>query len=173
MDLQLKLLIEGDRAAFGDLFAQHYPRTNQYFRKRTGCAEQAADLTQQCFLRLWQYHASLSPVHPIEQQLFVIARSLLLNHLEKRSVADRAKLELLQQKESSSSFQIEAESSDYITTAFRTLPASEKNVLQLKFLKGYSNKEISGELSISVKTVEARISSAYKKLKSILSTPFI
>ena len=169
MEMQLKLLIEGDHDTFCEIFRQHYKRTNHYLRKKTGCNEQAADLTQQCFLRLWQYHTSLSPAHPIEQQIFVIARSLLLNHLQKKSVATAVKHKLIQQKEPTVNLQAETEATDYIITAFSMLPPSEKNVVDLKFTKGYSNKEISAELSISIKTVEARISSAYKKLKSILS----
>lgn len=169
MDVQLKMLIEGDHIVFGDVFRQYFLRTFHFFRKRTGSGEQAADLTQQCFLRLWQYHASLSKDHSIEQQLYVIARSLLLNHLEKETNWKKTKLTISQLNEPYVFSQQEAESRDMVRVAFNTLPPAEKSVIHLKHFRQYSNKEISGALSISIKTVEARISRAYKHLKNILT----
>lgn len=169
MEKQLQQLIEGDHVVFTEIFRKHYGRTFMFLRRRVHCDEEAADLTQQCFLRLWQYHAALSKAYPLEQQLFVMARSLLLNHLEKRAVAEKAGKIYIRHEQAVISFEQEAETRNLVRTALNTLPAGEKNVLRLKYYNQYSNQEISNLLLISKKTVEARISSAYKRLRSILS----
>jgi RNA polymerase sigma-70 factor (ECF subfamily) len=58
------------------------------------------------------------------------------------------------------------ESADYLRKAAGGLPPVRKNIFLLKVIKGYSNKEIAEELSISVKTVEDHYSKAVRHLKS-------
>jgi RNA polymerase sigma-70 factor (ECF subfamily) len=175
MDKQLQLLIEGDHSAFQDIFRENYTRAFRYFLKRIAVVETAQELTQQCFIRLWQYHASLSSTHSIDQQIFVIARSLLLNYLKQENRREAFKqevqLQLASEEEERQAGRKEENSFErrnFLTATLQTLPADERDILQLKYISGYTNKEISEALSLPLKTIEGRISRAYKRLGTII-----
>lgn len=74
---------DGDHAAFLEVYNILHARIFRFFLKRVHFHDNAKDLTQQCFIRLWQFRQTLSEDHPLEKQVFIIARSLLINHIKK------------------------------------------------------------------------------------------
>ncbi len=54
----------------------------------------AKELTQQCFIRLWQYRHTLSADHPLEKQVFTIARSQLIKGCRRGRLWSRIELAL-------------------------------------------------------------------------------
>lgn len=75
----------GDEVAFAEVYEQHRAKVYGYLLKKTRSPEDARDLLQTVFLRLWKYRASLSTEFLLEQQLFTIARSVFIDHLRKAS----------------------------------------------------------------------------------------
>lgn len=58
------------------------------------------------------------------------------------------------------------EGTNYINTLLKKLPPTRKKILRLKFVYGYSNREIAEILSISVKTVEDHVTKGLKELRN-------
>ena len=87
MSLAFKLpaIKEGDHAAFLEVYEALHVKVFRFFLKKISLHDTAKDLTQQCFIRLWQFRHTLSYAHPLEKQIFIIARSLLINHIKKES----------------------------------------------------------------------------------------
>jgi RNA polymerase sigma-70 factor (ECF subfamily) len=64
------------------------------------------------------------------------------------------------------SFQISLDKKEKLQYLIAALPPVRKKIIDLK-INGYSNKEIASQLTITVKTVENNINSAYKELRKL------
>ncbi|MBN9384605.1 MAG: RNA polymerase sigma factor [Chitinophagaceae bacterium] len=161
-------LKEGDHAAFLDVYNLLHIKIFRFFFKRVLLHDTAKDLTQQCFIRLWQYRHTLSEEHSMEKQVFIIARNLLINHIKKETT--RKRLQLLHsqtlgkemvQPSTAGHFEVSSE----VSAAIDTLPPIRKKVIMLKAFYGCSNKEIAAQMSISIKTVEDHVSKAFRHIR--------
>lgn len=174
MDI-IERLKKGDQAIFLSVLKKHNIQVFRFFYKKLQDVEIAKELTQQCFIRLWEYRRSLSEDFVLERQLFAVAKSLLLNHLKKENSHSNLKKRLSeindgtdQQVPYSLSSAHHFEQRDFINTALDRLPKTQKQILQMKFITGYTNKEIADQLSISIKTVEWHINKAYHQLRDVV-----
>jgi RNA polymerase sigma-70 factor (ECF subfamily) len=161
------LLKEGNHEAFVEVYHALHVKLFRWFLKKVSLHDVAKELTQQCFIRLWQYRESLSLDHPLEKQVFIIARSLLINHLKKEATQKQAYaalgrtivLEVPPEKE------MQFEQTDAVSAAIDTLPPVRKRIMILKTFHGYSNNEIAQQLEISVKTVEDHVTKSFRQLR--------
>ncbi len=164
---KLVAIKEGDHEAFIEVYNELHAKLFRFFLKKTSLHDTAKDLTQQCFIRLWQYRESLSPDHPLEKQIFIIARGLLINHLKKEATQKKAYAahgrtvvtEVLP------AGGVQFERTDAVSAAIDTLPPVRKRIMILKTFHGCSNKEIAQQLEISVKTVEVHVTKSFRQLR--------
>lgn len=162
----------GDHAAFLSVYNVLHIKVFRFFLKKVQVVEVAKDLTQQTFIRLWQFRHTLSETHPLEKQLFIIAHSLLVNHFERENVQQRLKKRHMQPSEEtvySHDLQASYELTDRINLAIDTLPPVRKKILILKAFHDYSNKEIAQQMDISVKTVEDHVTRAFRRMKQLMT----
>src|SRR6476620_2850395 len=146
----------GDEFAYEQVYIGYREKVYFYFLKKTRSDEDAKDLLQITFLKLWQYRQSLSPDYLLEQHLFQIARTVFIDYLRRQN-----KLLRLQEKISRKALESPADiytSTDfYIRTrlqrALSSMPYMRKKVFDLNRFQGYSYREIAELLSISVKAV--------------------
>ncbi len=156
-----------DAVAFQKIYHRQCDVLYSYFKRKT-TTDDALDLMQTTFLKLWQYRASLSQTYPVEQQLFYIARTVFIDYLRKEN-----KRAHLQQQ-----IRIQAENNTYLPPALShslssqlasllaVMPELRRKVFQLIRLQGYSYKEAAQLLSISVKAVDNHLSKAIKQLRN-------
>lgn len=173
MSLSAKLpaIKEGDHTAFMEVYEELHAKVFRFFLKRIFLHDTAKDLTQQCFIRLWQFRHTLSYAYPLEKQVFIIARSLLINHLKKE--ATQRKIRLAHQRSLSGEEQpavsVLFERANEVNAAIQTLPPVRKRVIILKTFHGCTNKEIASQLQISVKTVEDHVSKAFRHIRQVIA----
>jgi len=166
---------EGDAAVFRAVYEQLHVKVFRYFLKRTTLHETATELTQQLFIKLWQSRHTLSDSYSMEAQLFIMANSVLIDHLRKEAVNRKnystvAGLEPLAETRYEQEAHHSLEANDYLRLAIHQLPPVRKKVFILKMFHGYSNREIAGRLSVSVKTVEDHLLKAVRQIRSLLTT---
>lgn len=171
---------KGDSNAFSMVFEQFHERVFGFFMNRThGNREEAKELTQLTYIKLWQSRHTLSLSYPIDKQLFMMAKHTLVDYIRREARAEKSKAAATAAQtaaqavtEFSNTF---FEGKDYVTARLKQLPPTRKKILQLKMLNGYSNKEIAGLLSISVKTVEDHVTKGLHELRTTttLSIPFL
>jgi RNA polymerase sigma-19 factor, ECF subfamily len=167
---QIAALRRGNEKAFIEVYNQFHVKLFRYLAKKSHSNDTAKELTQQTFIKLWQSRFSLSELHPIDSQCFTIANSVLIDHLRKQATERKYRTRSAIATNSEMLFASHAvkefESSDYLKAATESLPPARKNVFILKIIKGYSNKEIAEQLSISVKTVEDHYSKAIRHIRT-------
>jgi len=162
----------GDHAAFLTAYNILHIKVFRFFLKKVCSDDNAKDLTQQCFIRLWQFRHTLSDDYTLDKQVFVIAHSLLVNHFEKQAYQKKIKtleiekkLETIDEQNDHLSFEL----SDHINAAIEILPPVRKKILILKAFHDYSNKEIAQQMEVSVKTVEDHITKAFRRMKKVMT----
>jgi len=148
-----------------------------FLLKKTKSEDTAKEITQLAFIRLWQFRHTLSEEYTVDTQLFTIARTTLLNYLRKQAI-ERKHLAVVvnhldQEKPVAGRADRLFEITEHLQAAIDRLPPVRKKVFMLSRLHGFSNKEIAGDLSISVKTVEDHISKATRYLRSTIASLLI
>jgi RNA polymerase sigma-70 factor (ECF subfamily) len=166
----LAAIRDGNHAAFIEVYERLHAKLFRFFLKRVYFHDTAKDLTQQCFIRIWQYRESLSLDHALEKQVFIIARGLLINHLKKEATQKKLKANvghLPVEPEPGSDVVLERASE--MNAAIQGLPSTRKRIIILKAFHGYSNKEIAQQLHISVKTVEDHVTKAFRHIRQVIA----
>lgn len=161
-----------DHRAFLEIYRLLHKKVYHFFIKRVKLSEAAEELTQDCFIKLWQYRESLSQEYTLEKQVFTISYSLLINFLKKEAGTQKNKVEYLRnagQEEGHAEEHNKFETRDQFNNAIASLSPAGKQVVFMKIAQGYSNKEIAGKLSVSPKTVEGHVTRALKTLRKVIS----
>jgi len=163
---------EGDHISFEIVFKLWHKKVYAYFLKKMASEDQATELTQLAFIKLWNFRHTLSQEHTIDLQLFKIAKTTLLDYFRKLANDERnLKLYYDETSERINEQDKAFETKQQLDLVLNVLPPTRKKVFVLNRLYGYSYKEISEQLSISPRTVEKHISLALKQLHGYSSIP--
>jgi RNA polymerase sigma-70 factor (ECF subfamily) len=165
------LLKEGDAKAFDRLFGRYAKRLYGFAVGYLKSKEEAEEIVQEVFLKIWDNRVELSAQKSLESYLFTIARNGILNTIRKskseKVYLNYAKLnpgkDVLLDKELD--FR-ELEKAYHIV--IEQLPPRRKEIYLLSKAQSLSNAEIAAKLNISVKTVENQMTSALAEIRKNL-----
>lgn len=150
-----------------------------YFLKKTKSYPDAEELTQQTFIKFWEYRSSLSTEVPEKIQLFHKARLVLIDWLRKQATMRKLYENLSHQAEPAEELKdnFNYEESEQLIKklhlSINKLPKTRKKIFELFQFKGYSYKQIATILDISPKTVDNHIYQAMKQLRKMMSAMII
>jgi RNA polymerase sigma-70 factor (ECF subfamily) len=159
---------QGDEWSYEQAYITCRDKVFYYFLKKTRSEEDARDLLQTTFLKLWQYRGSLNEQYSLDQHLFNIAYTVYVDAWKKQRKATRIGHTLNEKVPLEIQLQDPAEEKDTRQRLYQLLdqlPPERKQAFTLHRLEGYSYKEVALQLSISVKAVDNHIARAVKHLK--------
>lgn len=157
--------------AFFDLY---YSRVRAFIRTNVQEDWIAEDLTQETFIRAFRKLHTLKDQNRIEPWLFRIAKNLCTDH-NRRAQADdmtgRISIEsaIIPCASRQDHLVTQQEMSRCVKSHLHLLPEHLKRVLWLFDVDGFTHKEISETLGISVANVKVRLHRARKKMRQILT----
>ena len=161
----------GSHQAFTDLFDEWKQKVYQYFLKKTRSQEEAKELTQQLFIRIWKYREALDEDLSLDRQIFQKANQVFIDWLRLRaslrklvSATDTAVPECKEP-----AIYTDAELGDSLRAAIGRLPPQRRRVFELKHVHGFSYQEIADSLQISVRTVDNHLLKAIGQLRKLLT----
>ncbi len=166
-------LKKGSRDALKYFFESYYDDLCNFVNQFLSDESQSEEIIQDIFVYIWENRKKITIVSSVRSYLYAAARNKVLNFI--RSKKNHAKmLDQLTKNEQYSNAQpdqivYENQLNEFVHKAADDLPAQCKKVYTLSRDKGYSNKEISKEMNIAVKTVENQITIALKKLRDSIS----
>ncbi|MGN6618735.1 MAG: RNA polymerase sigma factor [Ilyomonas sp.] len=158
---------QGDELAYEQAYILYRQKVYAYFFKKTTSSEDAKDLLQITFFKLWKYRSSLNNTYSLEQHLFHIARTVYIDHLRAENKAAKIKKAVTETSREVSSTSINFDVNASLQNALSSMPELRKKVFQLIRLQGYSYKEVAEMLSISVKSVDNNLTKALRHLKKV------
>ncbi len=161
-----------DPEAFGTLYQRYLERVYRFLLTHTSAAEEAADLTQQVFLRAFNAICSYHPQGvPFAAWLFRIARNLLIDR-ERRlgRTPDSVRLFDAVQMHMKAETDVEAEVLQREIAArlaglLAQLPAEKRQLLALRFAAQLSAREIASVVGRSEAGVQKQLERIIHDLK--------
>lgn len=176
-DRELEYLIklgQGDCKSFDALFILYHPRVKNFLLGFIKDEEEACDMAQDLFFKVWINRESISKVSSLKAYLYRMARNMVYDYFEHSLVKDS--YEQKQQSSQASSCTDLIEENLYareleilIDMAIEQMPEQRRRIFKLSRKEGLSNDEIALKLAINKRTVENHITQALADLRKMIS----
>lgn len=167
----LARLKRGDEAAFKELFELYYRPLTLFALKYIDDVEEAKEIVQEFFIRFWSKHAELDIRFALKPYLYRGVKNACLNYIEAARVARRQLREYTSPQITTSNAlenMLAAEQEEMLMQAIDRLPEKCRRIFAMSRYEKLSNQAIADRLQLSVKTVEAQISIALKRLREFI-----
>lgn len=181
-DEELILLFQKeDREAFSQLVNRYKDRLVNFLFRYTGSRDEAEDIAQDTFLRLYRLKHTYKEVGKFSSWFYTIALNQAKSHIrDKRRHAAQPLHQTFGDEERELDVKSEERLPDeqlmledegrYIQRAINRLEEKHKEIIILRDIQDLEYEEIAGILSIPVGTVKSRINRARESLKAELES---
>jgi RNA polymerase sigma-70 factor (ECF subfamily) len=164
---------EGDTEAFGRLYELYYVPVFRYLYGRLRNKEEANDLAQSVFLKVYEAISRIEPNSAPLKYFFTVARNTLIDFWRKKkdliiSAEDDVWQNIPDHRPNQVTIVETLEISVQVREALEKLDDDDQDILSLKYFGGLSAGEIGEQLSISEAAVRQRQCRALKILKEII-----
>ena len=177
----MRRLVSGYDAALNDIMERHGERLFYYLIRSLQNEDEAADLAQEAFVRVYQNRAKFNGRHKFSTWLYAIAANLVKDRYRWRSRHPQVSLDAENEQTGNSlrdhlpahdptpSDRLQAnERADAVRRAVAALPEDLRTPLILAEYEERSHAEIGEILGCSAKAVETRIYRARQQLRASL-----
>ncbi len=176
-DEALAVRCQHDEDAFRELFRRYHRRLYHYARGVLGSSEDAEEVTQDTFVRLFKFAHHFDSRRKFATWFYTIAANQCRNRLRKRRDRGMRSLDAEDAPEVADTknpgpLEVYERSTvrEMVDDAIEQLPPTYREVLHLRYLEGLAYKEIAQALDVSVSAVETRIFRAKGLLRAELAT---
>lgn len=140
---------------------------------RSGATNDVAeDLVQEVMLSVWRKASLYVPDRGnVSTWIFTIARNARIDRLRRQPVqayVDVDTISLVCDAPNAETAVMGRQNDEFVRAAMETLPAEQRNVIDLAFVQYMPQSEIAKTLNLPIGTVKSRVRLAYKKLKQNL-----
>ncbi len=156
-----------EELTFAAFFKSQAKALRNYLYYKFGNEEQAEDVTQEAFIKLWENCANVPP-EKAKSFVYTVANNTSLNHIAHQKV-------VLEYAKKAPDRSMDHQAPDYILEeeqfkvklqrAIQNLSEAQRTAFLMNRIDGKKYHEIADELDISVKAVEKRISGALLELR--------
>lgn len=174
----MSLVAGGDSQALEQLYGRYARVAYGLAVKILSNAEQAEDVVQEAFWRVWNRAATFQAGNgQFAPWLFGIVRNLCIDEIRRRQSRptalqqdsdEQALLAVPDSQPDMDTLTWEAERRRLITSALAELPPDQRQVIELAYFGGLSQREIADKLNNPLGTVKTRVRLALGKLKGVL-----
>lgn len=150
------------------VFNQLYGPLLAYTKTLTNNHDQAKDIVQNCFIKLWQKRPDLIDSQTLKRYLFTTAYNSFIDLYRKNQRKNKIFDELKYNMAKESLMEIESYVDHRIKKlklVIDELPPKCREILLLNKRDGLKYKEIALRLNVSEKTVESQMRIAFKKIR--------
>jgi RNA polymerase sigma-70 factor (ECF subfamily) len=177
----MERLAKGGDAALNSLMDRHAEKLFHYLVRQLGNAQDAEDLAQESFVRVYQNRARFDPAQKFTTWLYTIATNLGRDRLRYRARHPTVSLQTEDETESPLESHLPAETpgpreqleqretAEAVRRALAILPEELRTPLILSEYEGLSHADIAQILRCTSKAVETRLYRARNKLRQTLA----
>lgn len=169
----LKLVAEGDKLAFRQLFDLYKLRLFAFVLHLTNSKADAEEIVQDVFAKLWESRGMLSKVEFPDKYIYTIARNKTLNHLTKlardRQLLNQLWVNLSQTDNTTEEILQAQESGRLISAAVSRLNEQRQTIFRLSREQGLSHDEIAAQLGLSKSRVKNILVEILKHIRDHLA----
>jgi len=162
---------------FSDIYLTYYSKLIRFAKEYVLVNEEAENIVQDVFLRLWERQDNNYLIENMNAYLFRLVKNKCLDHLRhkisaekcNRRVQDSFEIEMNLKIQSldrfDDSYLLENKIEEILSDAINGLPPKCREIFLSSRIEGLKYREISERFNISVNTVENQMSIALKKLR--------
>ncbi|MDO4989790.1 MAG: sigma-70 family RNA polymerase sigma factor [Eubacteriales bacterium] len=173
-------VLQGDVNAFEKLVLEYEKSVYAITQRMTGNAEDAADMTQETFIKAYNSLSSFRGESKFSVWLYRIATNVCLDFLRSRSRkptvslsmedddGEEVELDIADESQSPERLLERGLTRDAVRRGLNALSPEYRQILLLREIQGLSYEEISDVLTLEVGTVKSRIFRARKRLCAFL-----
>lgn len=172
-------LKNGDLSAFEEIYHLFFKRVFHFANSFTLEVQDAEEITQDVFMKLWQKRSTIDIDKNLSNLLFAMAKNLVIDKMRQYTSVKKG-LKIIgenQQLHKINSSNTEHlvnyyELSEIISKLVDQLPDGRRTIYKLNREKGFKYHEIADFLNISQGTVEKQMSLALKTLSNTLKMKY-
>lgn len=162
----------GNETSFRLLYSKYAPKLFSFSRKYLHSQEDAEEIVQEVFLRIWEKKDNIDANQSFSAYIFQAAKHRIFNGFRKK-VNEQAYLDFLLIADNTSHNFTELavdyhEIKQKSECAIDAMPPKRQEIFRLSRETGLKNKEIAEKLQISIKTVENQMGQALKFMREEL-----
>jgi RNA polymerase sigma-70 factor (ECF subfamily) len=165
MDALIERCLSGDQAAWDQIVRQHWRKVFNLAYKFVGRHDEAEDLTQDIFLKIFKALRTFDRRANFQTWLISISRNLCIDHYrsvrkERETMArdvDASELSPVSRERSPLSQLEQVDLKQIIRQALAELPPALRQAVVLRDLQEFSYQEIADQLGLPEGTVKSRI----------------
>ena len=169
---ELKVLIDkmkrGDRESFNQIFRRYYSPLTRFCVRFVGDSDQAAEIVQDLFVKLWSSREKLTFNSSFESYMLRSVRNASITYINKERIHADVN-ERLYTDDSDANDPSETLQSNNLEASYQkvlaTMPEKRREVFLASRFDGLKYAEIADKFGLSQKTVEAHMSAAIKQLR--------
>jgi RNA polymerase sigma-70 factor (ECF subfamily) len=162
----------GSHKAFDGIYEMYAKRLYAYGLQFTKSSEDAEEIVQDVFVKLWTNREKIKQEDTLRSLLFIMTKRHLINAFHSK-INEPVYEDFVDYKNelsvSDTGQHLEYEEFvQKLENAIQQLPATQQKVVNLSKIDQLSNKEIAEKLSLSEQTVKNQLSIALKELRKAL-----
>jgi len=175
-ELEIQRLVvacqNGETKSFGKIYDSYINAVYRYVYYRVN-QEDVEDVVEDVFVRVWENIDKYVPgEHPFSSWLFRIAHNLVVDHYRKTrkhiSLRENLPKHVIQSDDDPADWASTKLNQAFVREALVELKESYQQILVLKYLSGFSNKEIADIIDLNEGNVRILQYRALKALRQIL-----
>jgi RNA polymerase sigma-70 factor (ECF subfamily) len=174
----LRRIVERQPDALAELYDRFSPTLLALARRILGSSADAEEVLQEVFVHVWSHAQRYDPARSsVSTWLVLITRSRAIDRLRSRGVVERTHTAAGQAAAVSSESYTSPEAlqnvfirqrHERVQREMATLPAEQRQVLEMAFYEGLSQSEIAAKAGLPLGTVKTRTLLAMRKLRNAL-----
>ncbi|RIH62807.1 RNA polymerase sigma-70 factor [Mariniphaga sediminis] len=165
-------LRRGDLEAFDQIFKKYGDRLFGFALTYLKSREEAEELVQDVFLKIWSNRKNLKKVSSLKSYLFTIAYHNMCRLFREKQIHEKYSKEIafLGKQAANLEEQLEYKSTlEQVDRLIEKLPEKQKIIFIKSRREGKTSKEIADEMNLSPGTVDNQISAAIRFLREHIS----
>lgn len=167
----------GDSSAFSNIFTAYYRDLVIFAARFTNDLNNAEEIVQDTFVRLWEEHESVNISISIKSYLLKMVQNKCIDWYRHKKIMQTHNnfiMETSPQFEyDTDSYILQSELRDQIEIALDKLPIEISKAFRMSRSKGLKYHEIAEILGVSVRTIEVRIGRALQMLRDHFKEYFV
>jgi RNA polymerase sigma-70 factor (ECF subfamily) len=168
----LRLIKSDSTSAFTAFYLAYHHKIYSYALKLTRCREQAQDIAQDVFMKMWENKKSLAKVRHVKAYLFTVCRNTSLTMQSRAACEQKIKEQLSADNqlfyEEIDSCEVYPIQEQLLQLAIKQLPPRRRRIFWLCKIEGRSHREVARELGVSPGTINDHIVKATKAIRKFI-----
>lgn len=174
---QERLLMErtaaGDRSAFRQLFDNYYPVVFGFMKSLLQVSEDASDVAQEVFIKLWLMRSALPDISSLRFYLYRMSLNQTINFIKRKKVASGSLVPDIPYDQMVEDAIDMKDKEAFIAAIVGRMPEQRRKIFIMSRIEHRTNDEIATLLHIKKKTVENHLNLALKELRAALPATLV